>query len=312
MILLTGSSGFVGSEILNQLTQRAVLPIRTYGRRDSGRLKISQNMTVDHAVGDIGPEVNYANALRGVDVIIHCAALAHMAKSDELSYQNINTLGTIELAKQAQQASAKRFVYISSIGVNGPSTKNIPFSVDSTVHPHNAYAKSKYDAEIGLKKIAAETGLEVVIVRPTLVYGAHAPGNFGSLIKLVKRIPVLPFGLADNKRDFISVKNLADLLITCALHPKAPGHTFLASDGETVSIKDFTNAIAKGLDKKLIQLPIPVSLMRLVARLVRKSAMAEQLLGNLQVDSSNAQEVLGWIPPYTMEQAMASLSENKK
>lgn len=187
MILLTGASGFVGSEILEQLVQHAVLPIRTYGRRESGRFKINQKMTVEHVVGEVGPMVNYADALRGVDVIIHCAALAHVAKGDEFSYQDINTFGAIELAKQARQAGAKRFVFISSIGVNGSSTKATPFSVDSTPHPHNAYAKSKYDAEIGLRKIVEETGLEVVIVRPTLVYGANAPGNFGSLTKLVKR-----------------------------------------------------------------------------------------------------------------------------
>jgi nucleoside-diphosphate-sugar epimerase len=178
--------------------------------------------------------------------------------------------------------------------------------------PHNHYAKSKSLAELGLKKIASETGLEVIVVRPTLVYGPKAPGNFGLLTKLVHKLPLLPFGLADNKRDFIAVQNLVDLLMTCVNHPNAAGHTFLASDCQTVSIKSFTNAVGKGLGKTVIQLPVPVSLMRLTARLVGKSAMMEQLLGNLQVDSSNAHDVLGWVPPYTMEQAMASLSENKK
>ena len=312
MILLTGASGFVGSEILEQLIQRAVLPIRTYGRRELARLKINQKITVDHVVGEIGAEVNYTNALHGVDVIIHCAALAHVTKGDEFSYNYINTLGAIELAKQAWKAGAKRFVFISSIGVNGSSTKATPFSVDSMPYPHNVYAQSKYDAEIGLKKIAAETGLEVVIVRPTLVYGQRAPGNFGMLTKLINKLPILPFGLANNKRDFIAVQNLADLLITCATHPNAAGHTFLASDMEIVSIKQFTNAIADGLGKKVFQLPIPVSLISWVGKLTGKSAIIEQLFGNLQVDSSNTKEVLNWTPPLTMKQAMASLSDSGK
>ncbi|MCU8006051.1 MULTISPECIES: NAD-dependent epimerase/dehydratase family protein [Shewanella] len=312
MIMLTGATGFVGDAILTQLIQLPDLAIRTFGRRATVSLSANSAINVSHVIGKIDGAADYSMAFGDIDVIIHCAALAHVAKGDELSYQQINTLGTIELAKQARQAGAKRFVFISSIGVNGSSTKATPFSVDSPAHPHSVYAQSKYDAEVGLKKIAAETGLEVVIVRPTLVYGANAPGNFGSLDKLVKKLPFLPFGLTANKRDFIAVQNLADLLITCATHPKAAGKTFLASDGKSISTKDFTNAIAKGLGKKVIQLPIPVSFMHLVAKLLGKSTMADQLLGNLEVDSSDAQRILGWQPPYTMEQAMQTLKEANK
>jgi nucleoside-diphosphate-sugar epimerase len=196
--------------------------------------------------------------------------------------------------------------------VNGHVTLEKPFSIFDEPKPLNSYTNSKYDAEIGLRKIAAETGLEVVIVRPTLVYGPNAPGNFGLLTKLVNKLPLLPFGLTNNKRDFIAVQNLADLLITCASHPNAAGHTFLASDMETVSIKQFTSAIAEGQGRKVFQLPIPVSLMRLAGKLMGKSAMVEQLVGNLQVDSSNLKEVLGWTPPYTMKQAMATLRDSSK
>lgn len=312
MILLTGTSGFVGSQLLAMLIQRAFLPIRTYGRGELNRLNINHNNTVECVVGEFGVNVDYTNALRGIDVVIHCAAVAHVTKDDELSFQDVNTLGAIELAEQARKAGVKRFVFISSIGVNGTSTDSYPFAVSSVPYPHNMYAQSKYDAEIGLKKIAAETGLEVVIVRPTLVYGHNAPGNFGLLTKFVKKVPVLPFGLTNNKRDFIAVQNLADLLITCAIHPNAAGHTFLASDMDTVSIKQFTNAIADGLGRKVFQLPVPVSLMRLAGKLMGKSAMVEQLVGNLQVDSSNIKEVLGWTPPLTMKQAMATLCYSGK
>lgn len=311
MILLTGATGFVGNEILTHFRNNSFSAVRTYGRHSSSSLSISGEM-VEHVVGEIGTDVNYAKALHGVDVIIHCAALAHVAAGEEAFYQCVNASGTIELAKQAQQAGVKRFVFVSSIGVNGQSTKDTPFSVASTVHPHNAYARSKYNAEVGLLKIANETGFEVVIVRPTLVYGANAPGNFGALIKLVRRLPVLPFGLVKNRRHFISVKNLADLLVTCAIHPNAAGHTFLASDGEAVSIKEFTNAIAVGLNKNVLQLPIPVSLMRFVAKWLGKSTMAEQLLGNLEVESRDANNILEWQPPFTMKQAMQSLKESNK
>lgn len=300
--LITGSNGFIGRELSKYGSNRTV------SRRSSSNINSQDTFLVDQLDGN----TNWCGAFDSVDCVIHLAAVAHTRTCSLEELQKVNVEGTLHLAIESAKAGVKRFLFVSSIGVNGSVTKDKPFLTDSICSPHNIYAQSKYDAELGLKKIAEETGLEVVIVRPTLVYGPNAPGNFGLLTKLVNKLPLLPFGLANNKRDFIAVQNLADLLITCANHPDAGGHTFLASDGETVSIKEFTNAIAKGLNKKLIQLPVPVNLMRFAARLVGKSAMAEQLLGNLQVDSSNAKEVLGWTPPYTMEQAMASLSENKK
>ena len=301
-VLLTGSSGFIGSYVNQLLDCRCSIACRVIDSKSNNVRRVS--------ISDI-IESDSSSLLNETQVVIHLANLAHATSytSSELKFVNVDL--TLNLARKAAKHKVKRFIYVSSIVVNGINCSNSLFSSKSQALPNTPYAKSKWDAEVGLKKIAAETDLEVVIVRPTLVYGPNAPGNFGMLTKLVNKLSLLPFGLTDNKRDFIAVQNLADLLITCANHPDAAGHTFLASDGETVSIKEFTNAIAKGLNKKLIQLPVPVSLMRLVARLVGKSAMAEQLLGNSQVDSSNAQEVLGWIPPYTMEQAMASLSENK-
>jgi len=218
----------------------------------------------------------------------------------------------LRLAEEAAKAGVKRFIFVSSVGVNGSSTRSIPFGADSVPKPHNYYTKSKYEAELGLKKIAAKTGLEVVIVRPTLVYGARASGNFAMLIKLVKIFPVLPFGLSHNKRSFISVHNLVDLLITCVNHPNAPGQIFLASDGEAISTKEFTDQIAKGLRKNVFQLPIPSSFMRLVGKLIGKPALIEQLFGNLEVDSSNINQLLDWEPPYNIEQAMALLKDSDK
>lgn len=298
-ILLTGATGFIGSTLVDTHDEKFRCVVR-YGESHS----FENYCEIDsiHSMTDWSGAFEH-----DIESVLHLAGLAHASTFTNEEYFEVNTEGTLHLAEEAVRAGVKRFVFVSSIGVNGAETNNSPFSVDLKPEPHNAYARSKLNAELGLKKLAAKTGLEVVILRPTLVYGPNAPGNFGMLTKLVKKLPVLPFGLAMNRRDFIAVQNLADLLVTCATHPDAAGHTFLASDGETVSIKDFTNNIAYGLDKKIIQLPIPVALMKLAGRLVGKSAMIEQLFGNLEVDSSNIHQVLGWTPPLTMKQAIAML-----
>ncbi|MCS6175143.1 NAD-dependent epimerase/dehydratase family protein [Shewanella baltica] len=307
MILLTGSNGYIGNHLINYKTANG-LSIKFRNVIRSSNPSTCNTYVIKRLDG----VTNWNDAFNNINCVIHLAGLAHVKGSHESNFKNVNTDGTLHLANEAAKAGVKRFVFVSSIGVNGTFTEQLPFSNTADVNPHNAYAQSKYDAEVGLKKIASETGLEVVIVRPTLVYGANAPGNFGMLTKLIIKLPILPFGLVDNRRDFIAVQNLADLLITCATHPNPAGHTFLASDMDTVSIKQFTNAIADGLGKKVFQLPIPVSLMRLAGKLMGKSAMVEQLVGNLQVDSSNIKDVLGWTPPLTMKQAMASLSDSGK
>lgn len=301
-ILLTGSSGFIGHGFNN-----SKFILRHVVRSTFSEYKMQSCFYVDSISG----KTNWDGAFDGVSSIIHLAGLAHSNNYSVEDYQDVNIEGTLKLAMEAKKYGVKRFVFVSSVGVNGTFTTTKPFSIKSELHPYSAFAKSKYEAELGLKKIALETGLEVVIVRPTLVYGPNAPGNFGALTYLVNKMPCLPFGLATNKRDFISINNLVDLLITCAKHPNASGHTFLASENETVSIKEFTNAIAKGLDTNLIQLPFPIGLMRFAAKLLGKSIMIEQLVGNLEVDSSNLKDVLDWVPPYTMEESMAFLKEKK-
>jgi nucleoside-diphosphate-sugar epimerase len=298
--LITGVTGFIGRFVASNMVNNDFRVI----------LKNDMESDLEKFVYDLRSSSIDDSAFFDIDCIIHLAGLAHDHSYTSDDFQSVNVDGTLHFALEAAKAGVKRFVFVSSIVVNGTSTNQLSFSATSELNPQNAYAQSKFDAEVGLKQIAEKTGLEVVIVRPTLVYGPNAPGNFGLLTKLVRKLPFLPFGLADNKRDFISVQNLVDLLVTCANHPNAAGHTFLASDGEAVSIKEFTNAIAIGLKKSSFQLPIPIWLMRRTAHIVGRTSMVEQLLGNLQVDSSNVHEVLGWTPPYTMEQAMASLSGN--
>ena len=297
-ILLTGGTGFVGRELSSC----------SFIKKHVVRKGTVHPYSCVYGIESLNGTTDWSGAFIDIDTIIHLAGLAHSNSFSQYEYKSVNVEGTLHLASEAAKAGVKRFVFVSSAGVNGLSTNGSLFKPNSTPSPHNLYTQSKYNAEIGLNKISLETGLEVVIVRPTLVYGVNAPGNFGMLVKLIKYLPVLPFGLTANKRDFIAVHNLAHLLIACATHPNADGHIFLASDGVPVSTKEFTNAIGEGLGKTLLQLPVPVSLMNLVARLFGKSAMAGQLLGDLQVDSSNVQKILGWVPPYTMRQAMALLS----
>lgn len=301
-VLLTGGRGFIGTHVNKLLDYRCSIASRVFDAklRNSRQVFISDLITSQNS-----------SILSETRVIIHLANLAHAACYSDSELQSVNVDLTLNLARNAARHNVKRFVYVSSIVVNGRNTLDSPFSSASIASPNSTYAKSKLDAEIGLKKIAEETGLEVVIVRPTLVYGPNAPRNFGSLVRLVNKSPILPFGLVKNKRDFIAVQNLADLLVVCAKHPEAVSKIFLASDGEAISIKDFSSSIARGLGKMVFQLPIPVGLMRFTARIFGKLSMAEQLFGNLEVDSSDAQKILEWRPPFTMEQAMQSLKVNK-
>lgn len=305
MILLTGSSGFLGREILSILNPNSVKVVK---RGQSNVIGCQESYSIDK----LDSKTNWSGAFSGVDCVLHLAAVAH--KHDELNttYDEINTRGTLNLALAAAHAGVKRFVFVSSIGVNGSATKNNKFTVASKPSPHSHYARSKYEAEVGLKKISDETGLEIVIVRAPLVYGLNAPGNFGMLTKFIHRFPILPFGLARNQRDFISLPNLADLLVVCTSHPKAAGHTFLASDNDPVSIKELTNAIADGLGKRVIQLPIPKFIMHFLGKMAGKSTVIDQLFGDLRVDSSNLREILDWTPPFTMKQVMSSLRNSGK
>lgn len=297
-ILLTGASGFIG-KYLSQHTKQHDIRSVVRGQRVS---QSSGQFTIDSLDG----RTNWSGAFTNIESVIHLAGAAHNGAISNKELDEINHRGTINLANQAAENGVKRFVFVSSIGVNGSFTKGAPFTPCSTPNPSSAYGRSKYAAELGLKKIAASTGMELVIIRPPLVYGANAPGNFAVLKKLVSYSPVLPFGLIDNQRDFISVQNLSDLLITCVSHPSAAGNTFLASDGETVSIKLFTNLIAKSINKSLIQLPVPRLILENLSSTFFGSHLANQLFGDLQIDISSLAEILGWVPPFSVEQSMCT------
>lgn len=300
-ILITGASGFIGRNIIKMFGSE-----QDFKCVFRGGDKISTGSS--YVIDNLHRNTCWEGAFTEVDTVIHLAGIAHKKDTLESEYNSVNFEGTIKLAKDAVSSGVKRFVFVSTIGVLGRNQVST-FSSESLPKPHNAYAESKYKAELGLKKLADVTGLELVIVRPTLVYGPDAPGNFATLMDLVSKAPMLPFGLASNRRSFISAKNLADLLLTCANHPKASGHTFLASEGDAMSIKAFTNAIASGLDKRIIQLPVPISLMKLISGLLGKNYLFEQLLGDLEVDSSDLKDILNWSAPYSMNNSMDSFGE---
>ncbi|HGS4502169.1 TPA: NAD-dependent epimerase/dehydratase family protein [Vibrio parahaemolyticus] len=296
-LLVTGGSGFIGRELSK----------RIYNARYVSRKGHFVNFSDCYEIDSLNGKTCWKGAFNDIEVVIHLAGLAHNKSYTDAEYRAVNTDGTLRLALKAAEAGVKRFVFVSSIGVNGTNSHDSVFLPSDVANPHNSYARSKHEAELGLWDISKQTGLEVVIVRPTLVYGPNAPGNFGMLTKLVNSIPFLPFGLANNRRDFISVGNLVDLLIVCAKHKNAPGNIFLASESNTISTRDFVNAIAAGQDRKVFQIPIPVSFMRLAGLVIGKSAMIEQLFGNLEVDSSNLKDILNWTPPYSMKDSMAML-----
>lgn len=260
-------------------------------------------------VGDLEANTDWSEALIGVSSVIHAAARVNVMKdqsADPLAeFRRINVAGTLNLAQQAAAAGVKRFVFISSIKVNGELTQiEQPFTEKDRAAPVDAYGISKYEAEVGLRRVADETGMEVVIIRPVLVYGPGVKGNFLSMVLwLYKGIP-LPFGAINNARSLVSIDNLIDLIITCLHHPAAANQTFLVSDGEDISTTQLLKytASAMGVSSRLI--PVPALMIQVTAKLLCKVEVAQRLCGNLQVDISKARQLLGWVPPISLKEGL--------
>ncbi len=295
-ILLTGATGFVGRQILECLPKT----IHVFGRSKPERECVFFK-------GELDNKTDFSQALRGVDVVIHCAARAHVMNDTETDlYEQINTFATLSLAKQAAALGAKRFIFISTIKVNGESTADgSAFRFDDKQNPSDPYGVSKAKAEIGLQELAAKTGMDVVIIRPPLVYGPGVKANFAAMLKLAKKNLPLPLGAIQNKRSLVAVENLVDLVVTCIDHPAAANQTFLVSDDCDVSTTELLRLMTHASGKKPILLPIPVSWLKAMASLVGKQAVIDRLCGNLQVDISHTKQTLGWAPPITLEKGIA-------
>lgn len=309
-VLITGASGFVGEAICRHLTQRecdvraAVRTVAAQGASDpADRVE----------VGDIGPDTDWREALAGITDIIHLAARVHVMQDDGLepvsAYREVNVDGTRRLAEQAAEAGVRRFVFLSSIKVNGERTRSEPFRSRDEPSPQDAYARSKWEAEQALASVAAGTGLEIVTIRPPLVYGVGVRANFLRLMRLIERGWPLPLAGIDNRRSLVSLDNLVDLLVHCIAAPAGAGKTFLVSDGEDLSTPELIRRIAQAMGREPRLFHVSPKLLSSAARLLGKRELFDRLGGSLQVDISETRRQLNWTPPQSVDEAIAQTVE---
>jgi len=300
-LALTGSSGFVGGALMQRLL-------------DSG----TEVLTIGHRAGQ-GIQVTYdtlistdgvSRQLSQCDVLVHAGARVHVMdevhQSPLLIYREVNVQKTLSLAQKAASCGIRRFIFVSSVKVNGEDTgATHPFTVHQAPAPLDPYGISKMEAEEGLRQIARETGMEVVVVRPPLVYGPGVKANFATLMRAVQRGLPLPLGaITNNRRSLVALDNLVDLLITCIDHPAAANETFLVSDGEDLSTADLLRRMARAMNAPLRLLPVPSALLQLGAGLMGKGDMAQRLLGSLRVDITHTRETLDWTPPISVDEGL--------
>jgi len=304
-LLVTGANGFIGRALCKKMladgwqvrvavrgaTQMTALPSRVEGMQ----------------VGDIGPDTDWSKALNGVDAVVHLAARVHVmddSASDSLvAFRWVNVKGTERLAQQAVAANVRRFFFMSSVKANGEERAQ-PYTERDMPMPLDPYGISKWEAEQKLHKVAKETGIELVVLRPPLVYGPRVKANFLRLLKVVDRGIPLPLASVNNKRSLIYLENLVDVIITCIKHPIATGQTYLVSDGEDVSTPELIRLISKAMNRKSRLFPFPPSMLKSIGKIIYRSAEIDRLAGSLFVDSRKIRTMLGWKPPYTPEEGI--------
>ncbi len=311
-ILLTGATGFVGRELLERMVAQVDLQPVAVVRKSSAVLT---NHVATFRVAGIEGDTDWRPALEGVDAVIHCAARVHVmhdSSSDPLAeFRKVNVDGTLNLARQAARAGVRRFIFISSIKVNGEGTElGKPYFADSHPAPLDPYGVSKMEAEYGLRDLASETGIELVIIRPVLVYGPGVKANFRSMMNWLRMGVPLPLGAIHNKRSLVSLDNLVDLIVTCIDHPAAANQTFLVSDGEDLSTTELLRRMSLALGKPARLLPVPAALLESAAAMLGKKNVAQRLCGSLQVDISKTRELLGWAPPVSVDQALRMTADH--
>lgn len=303
-VAVSGANGFVGRAVLSRLIQENRPAIAFV--RDGGAEQLEE---FGVAVASLVDRTSWSSVLGECSVFVHCAGRAHITKGlgrDALrEFLEVNTELTLALARSASEAGVKRFVFVSSIGVNGLTSGQEPFSPEGGAYPQTPYAISKYEAEQGLRAISQETGLEVVVVRPPLVYGAGAPGNFGALVAMLRRGWPLPLGAVTmNRRSYVALPNLVDLLLTVCVHPAAANQVFLVSDGEDLSTADLLRRLAAAMGRPARLWPVPSALLRLGAIMLGRQDLAQRLLADLRVDITKTRQLLGWSPMLSVEEGL--------
>lgn len=300
--MVSGANGFIGRALCNVLVSREIVVNRCVRRAAFGESTF--------AVGDIDASTNWSAPLKGCDVVVHLAGRAHQLADRALDpleeFRRVNVYGSLALFSQAARQNVKRFVYISSIGVNGNETA-VPFVETDLPRPCEPYAVSKLEAETGLKRLAAETGLELVIIRPPLVYGPGAPGNFGRLLHWMRKGIPLPLGAIHNRRSMIALGNLTDFIEVCLMHPAAANQVFLVSDGEDISTSDLLRRVARLMCRPERLIPVPSAWVEAIAMIVGKRDLARRLCHDLQVDSGKARELLAWSPPLSINEGLLAI-----
>ena len=307
MTLVTGATGFVGYALVQRLTVNrdsggVVVAVRRIDRSWPERVRPIQ-------VSNLQPATQWGAVLQRVNTVVHLAARVHVMQdtaTDPLAaFRTANVDGTLNLARQAAAAGVKRFVFISSIKVNGESTEpEQSFTEADPPNPQDAYGRSKQEAEQGLRQLSADTGMEVVIIRPPLVYGPGVKANFASLMRAVQRGWPLPLGAVHNQRSFVALDNLVDFIVNCITHPQAANQNFLVSDGEDLSTPDLIRRMARAMNRPAHLLQVPVWALRAGALLLGKGDAVQRLCGNLQVDISKSRTLLGWNPPISVDEGL--------
>ena len=299
-VAVTGAAGFVGQSLCATLLARGISTRQIVRRKSTAAID-------EVAVGGIGPETDWAIALDGVETLIHCAARVHLLSDPAVdplaTYRAVNVAGTRRLAEQAAALGVRRLVFLSSVKVNGERTPpGSPFSASDTPAPEDPYGMSKWEAEQELWRVAQQTGLEAVVVRPPMVYGPGVRANFLRLTKLVKRGVPLPLGAIQNYRSLLGLDNLVDMLIRCIFHPAAAGQTFLVSDGDDLSTPELIRGLARAIGRPARLLPVPPALLRLGGNVTGRRAEIERLIDSLQVDIRHTCKTLEWNPPMTVDE----------
>lgn len=308
-ILVTGASGFVG--------QKLILVLIAQGHSVTAITRdTNQNFYGCKTIHfDLSSTTDFGDSLRGINVVIHLAGRAHvlneMSHEPYQTYADINIGATKNLALQASRSSVKRFIFLSSIKVNGEETTNLAFNEDNTPNPQDDYGKTKLEAERELMQIVSGSRMEAVIIRPPLIYGKGVKANFKNLIKLCQLKLPLPFGAIHNKRSMIYIENLIDFVMVCSMHPRAANETFLVSDDEDVSTTRLIQTIRISLAKPSLLVPVPQSWLVFSLKMFGKESLATRLCGNLQVDISKAKQLLNWKPPFTFEQGIQRTTQEK-